>query len=306
MYSLSHAINAVSPVILLLVIGKLLAHLGLLDKTFIQAANKLAYNFFLPMLLFNAVSQADLGELFNLQMMLSGFFGTLIAFGFFILCTFLLKFPYTQRGVAVQGSFRANMGILGLALCGSLLGEKGLALGSVYLGLMVPTFNVLSVWVLVLFSSSAKRPSDVLMKILKSPLVIAILLALPFAIFSIPLPTILRSTTSLLGQATLPLALLCIGATLVIREFSTRLKPLLFIIGGKSIIYPSLVAGLAWGLGVSGDALTVVIIMCLAPTATASFAAVQQLGGDSALAADAVALTTVLSLPLYMLVIYLL
>jgi predicted permease len=89
----------------------------------------------------------------------------------------------------------------------------------------------------------------------------------------------------------------------VFREFSTRWKPLCFIVVGKAFIYPAIVIALAMVLGVNGDALIVLVIMSLAPTATASFPAVQQLGGDAALAADAVAITTVLSLPLYLVVI---
>lgn len=304
MNSLSQAISVVSPIILLLAIGKILMYLQLVDKAFIKSANKLAYSFFLPALLFSSVSRADMSALFDAKLLIAGLVGTCAAFVIFLLVSQWLGFPRIQRGVIVQGSFRANMGIIGLALCANLLGDQGLALASVFLGIMVPIFNILSVWVLVMFSGASKRASDVLLQVIKSPLIIAIAMALPFAIWSIPLPDVITKTTALLGQVTLPLALICIGASLVFNEFSSRWKPLTLMIIGKTLIYPLITVSLAWFLGVQGDALTVVVIMSMAPTATASFPAVQQLGGDSALAADAVAITTVLSLPLYMLVIY--
>ena len=303
MNSMTLAIDVVSPIILLLGIGKFLISIGLIDKAFIKSANKLAYSFFLPALLFSSVSRADMSSLFDGKVLLSGLVGTISAFILFIAVAKWLKFPRAQCGVIAQGGFRANMGIIGLALCANLLGEKGLALASVFLGIMVPIFNLLSIWVLVMFSGASRKPKDVLLQVAKSPLVIAICLALPFSIWSIPIPKIVTTTSALLGQVTLPLALICIGASLVVNEFSTRLKPLILIVLGKAFIYPAITVGLAWGLGVSGDALTVIVIMSMAPTATASFPAAQQLGGDTALAADAVAITTLLSLPLYMLVI---
>ncbi len=304
MNSFSQAILVVSPIIILLAIGKLLIHIGLIDKLFIQSANKLAYSFFLPALLFSSVSRADMSALFDGRTMLAGLLGTAIVLIMTLLLSKWIGFPKLQRGVIVQGSFRANIGIIGLALCANLLGDDGLALASVLLGIMVPIFNILSVWVLVLYSGASKRASDVVLQVIKSPLVIAIALAIPFSIWSIPLPEVLTKTTALLGQVTLPLALICIGASLVINEFSTRWKPILLIVIGKMLLFPIATTAIAWFLGVEGDALAVVVIMSMAPTATASFSAAQQLGGDTALAADAVAITTVLSLPIYMLVIY--
>jgi predicted permease len=305
MQSLSLAFNVVSPIILLLAIGKGLFHFKLIDSSFVSAANKLAYRFFLPCLLFSSVSQADMAALFDGSVFLTGLISTCIAFLLFLMAVTACKFPIMQRGVIVQASFRANMGIIGLALCANLLGDSGLALASVFLGIMVPIFNVLSVWVLVKFSGADKSPKDILFKVIKSPLIIAISIALPFSIFSVPPPSLISTTCELIGQITLPLALICIGASLVFKAFSMRLKPLLFVVMGKAFVYPLVAVTLAWCLGVTGDALTVIVIMSMAPTATASFPAAQQLGGDSALAADAVAVTTTLSLPLYLIVIWL-
>lgn len=305
MQSLSLAFHVVSPIILLLAIGKFLFHFSLIDSSFISAANKLAYRFFLPCLLFSSVSQANMAALFDENVFFTGLISTCIAFLIFLIAVNIFKFPIVQRGVIVQASFRANMGIIGLALCANLLGDNGLALASVFLGIMVPIFNVLSVWVLVKYSGESRRAKDILFQVIKSPLIIAISIALPFSILSVPPPSVITKTCALIGQITLPLALLCIGASLVFNSFYTRVKPLLFIIFGKTLMYPVVAITLAWWLGVTGDALTVIAIMSMAPTATASFPAAQQLGGDSALAADAVAITTVLSLPLYLIVIWL-
>jgi len=303
MFTNATALNVVAPVILLICIGKLLAHLQLIHNDFVRAANKLAYQVTLPVLLFTAISQADMYTLFNTQMMLAGFLGSLLAFLVLLVITGWMKVPHVQRGVTIQAGFRANMGIVGLAICSGLLGSSGLALASVYLGFIVPLFNFLAVWVLLLFSTKYVSQKAIILEVFKSPLVIAVCLALPVSLLSLPLPVVLLATGELIGQVTLPLALLCIGATIKFGDMQKRMGLLTFIVVGKCILYPGITLAIAYFLGVDDTALTVLLLLSIAPTATASFPATQQLGGDTELAADAIALTTVLSLPLYMVII---
>lgn len=53
--------------------------------------------------------------------------------------------PAQDRGVVVQGAFRSNMGIIGLAYCVNAYGDKALGASSLYLGLMTILFNIFAV-----------------------------------------------------------------------------------------------------------------------------------------------------------------
>lgn len=56
----------------------------------------------------------------------------------------LVKDP-RERGVFVQGGFRANTAIVGLAFAMTAYGAEGVAIGSMYLTVTVILFNTLSV-----------------------------------------------------------------------------------------------------------------------------------------------------------------
>ncbi|MFC3094335.1 AEC family transporter [Alteromonas sediminis] len=303
MSSVHTAFTVVAPVILLICLGKLLAKLNVIQPDFVTAANKLAYQVTLPGLLFTAISQADMFSLFDSKMMLAGLLGSLLSFLLLLIGTGWMKVPHLQRGVVVQAGFRANMGIVGLAICKGLLGSSGLALASVYLGFIVPLFNFLAVWVLLLFSTTYISQGKILQEVFKSPLVIAVCLALPVSLLAIPIPTVLLKTGELIGQVTLPLALLCIGATIKFGDMRKRVRLLTVITLAKCFAYPAIVLFFGLMFALEDNALVVLLLLSVAPTATASFPATQQLGGDKVLAADAIALTTVLCLPLYMLII---
>ncbi len=63
--------------------------------------------------------------------------------------------PRHLRGVYVQGGFRGNCGIVGMALAHGMYGEAGLSIGGLLLGVVILTYNILSVVVLSFY-----RPRD--------------------------------------------------------------------------------------------------------------------------------------------------
>jgi malonate transporter len=64
--------------------------------------------------------------------------------------------------VVVQGIFRSNMAIIGLAYCVNAYGEPGLAAASLYVGLVNILFNVLSVVSLSSSLHASQNPRRVL------------------------------------------------------------------------------------------------------------------------------------------------
>lgn len=300
---LETAILTVTPVILVLVLGKVLATRQLIDANFINTASKLAYKVALPVLLFTNISQANVSQLVDLPMIAAGAAATLITFVGLVLITGIAGVTHVQRGVVVQAGFRSNMGIVGLALCARLLGDSGITLASVYLSVMIPVYNLLSIWVLLLFSSVYRSSGAIFWEVLKSPLIVAVMVAVPIAYFSVPMPAIVMATGEIISQITLPLALLCIGGSLKFRDLVSRWRIVSGIVLSKCFLYPAIVFAFAQLFNVTGETFTVLLLLSLAPTATAAFPAVKQLGGDAELTADAIALTTVLSLPVYIIVI---
>jgi len=94
---------------------------------------------------------------------------------------------------------------------------------------------------------------------------------------------------------TLPLALLCVGASIRLHEFrSSRL--LYYAITLKVVLIPLLMTVIAYAVGVRGIELGILYIMMATPTATAAYPMVRSIGGDYYLTAAIIAGTTLLSM----------
>lgn len=292
------AITVIGPVLVLLIMGNLLLRAKLINDEFVATGSKLVFTIALPALLFISISQADFSKAANPVLIITGLIGTLGYFLVLMLTSHLMVPNRQATGVVTQGGFRANMGIIGLAYCAQTYGNDGLAAASVYLGMVTILFNVLSVFILNFYQEGKRSLTSQVKGIVKNPLIIAIVIALPFSYFDWQLPVLLTTTGEYFAQLTLPLALLCTGASLQFRSFSADWFNISLSSLSKCIFYPAVMVGLAYAAGLRGMPLGIVLLMTIAPTAAASYVMVRTLGGDYRLAASIIAITTVLSLPL--------
>ena len=292
------AITVIGPVLVLLIMGNLLLRAKLINDEFVTTGSKLVFTVALPALLFISISQADFSKAANPVLIITGLTGTLGYFLVLMLASHLMVPNRQATGVVTQGGFRANMGIIGLAYCAQTYGNDGLAAASVYLGMVTILFNVLSVFILNFYQEGKRSLTSQIEGILKNPLIIAIVIALPFSYFDWQLPVLLTTTGEYFAQLTLPLALLCTGASLQFRSFSADWFNISLSSLSKCVFYPAVMVGVAYAAGLRGMPLGIVLLMTIAPTAAASYVMVRTLGGDYRLAASIIAITTVLSLPL--------
>ena len=154
-FMLSFITSTLIPVLILLLMGWLFFRIKWLNEGFIEAGSKLVFNVALPALLFLSIARADFSKAANLSLIGVGVMGTLIVFAALMITSHLTVHPYKARGVVVQGGFRANMGIIGLAYCANTYGQEGLAVASVYMGCITILFNVLSVFVLNFYQGTS-------------------------------------------------------------------------------------------------------------------------------------------------------
>jgi malonate transporter len=170
-----------------------------------------------------------------------------------------------------------------------------LAIASMYLAVLVVPLNIFSI--LTLYYHQEKTPSikEVTRSVFTNPLAIAISLAIIVALLPIQLPRLLIDTGNYLASMTLPLALLCVGATIRWQEFrSSRL--LYWAISSKIVFIPFLATGLGFYFGLRGEELGVLFMMTAAPTAAAAYPMVRSIGGDYHLTAAIIAGSTFMSI----------
>ena len=169
---LSEIFTVSMPVFVMVIVGMVLKRVRLIDDAFIGTSSTLTFKALMPALLFFGIMQADLHT--ALQPKLIGYFylATLLTFAVSWLWS-LKAVPAAQRGVYVQGAFRGNCGIVSLALATSLYGDYGLSIGGVMAGLVIILFNVLSVIVLAIYSTSYQADlRSVLRDMARNPLIL--------------------------------------------------------------------------------------------------------------------------------------
>lgn len=288
---LTETLIVTGPIFLIVLLGLVLRRIGFIDDHFNQIASRLVFSICLPVLLFTTISQINLDETINFPVFYFSLAGAVGGFALSWLLATRIE-PRADRGVVVQGAFRSNLGVIGLALCANAYGAPGLALASLLMASLTVSYNVLSVFILSFYANTELDWRSVLLDIAKNPLIIAIVLAFAVAFFGLPVPGILLSTGDYVGSMALPLALLGTGAGMSLRALRDSSQATGLVIGLKAFLLPGLITVAAIQLGFRGTDLGVLFLLFVSPTATASYAMVKAIGANDTLAANLVMTTT--------------
>ncbi|GHE21491.1 AEC family transporter [Halomonas urumqiensis] len=292
----SGSLNVTLPVFAMVFIGFGLKRARWVDRAFVDTASQLVFKACMPTLIFLGIIKADLDATLNPALL--AYFAVATVIGFLGCWGWaILRVPRPARGVYIQGAFRGNCGIVGLALASAMYGDYGLSTAGLLLGVVILCYNTLSVVVLSTYQD-AKRTHwrGILLHIARNPLIIAVVLALPVSLLEITLPTWLMTSGEYFASMTLPLALICIGATLSATGLRDSGNIALGASLMKMITLPALGTAGAWLLGFSGRDLGVLYLFFASPTAAAAFVMAKAMGGDAVLTANIIAITTLASL----------
>ena len=137
-----------------------------------------------------------------------------------------------------------------------------------------------------------RSPLATLKTIVRNPLIIGIVSALPFAYFEVALPRLVLQTGEYFARMALPLALLCAGGSLSLAALQVDSRNALIATLGKIVVTPALLTLVAYAGGLRGMDLGIVFLMASAPTAASSYPMARAMGGNAALAANIIVLTT--------------
>lgn len=294
--TLDFSLAVTGPIFLILMLGVGLRRIGMLPDAFVEGGSRLVFNVALPTLLFVSISTARLDLAAHLPMVAYSVGATLLVYLLLEWLAGLFVEPRRDRGVVIQGAFRSNLGAIGLAYCINAYGQAGLATASLYLGVMTILYNVLAVITLNRSLDQHKSIVRMVRGVATNPLILGILLALPFSLLEIPLPSIVQTSANSIASLTLPLALLCTGAALDFGSLRKELRNTLLAASGKLVLTPMLVTVGALIAGFRGIELGVMMLMASAPTAAAGYVMVRAMGGNATLAANIIALTSLGSL----------
>jgi hypothetical protein len=219
-----HHFELSAPLFLLVLAGYLLAASGRWPKAVSDALAKFVFAVAVPALLFSLMS--DLSKLppVDARLLVAFFGGCLVVFVLGrAIGLWLFGLDGVQQSVFALGGIFANNVLLGVPIAKATLGEA--AMPSVALVLV---FNSLTLWTLVTVSvewarhgeMSARGFGNTLRSVLTNPIVASVLVGTAFGLSGLPLPALVGTPLSLLGQSAIPLSLVVLGMGLA--EYGIR------------------------------------------------------------------------------------
>jgi predicted permease len=209
----------------------------------------------------------------------------------------LFRPPQPVFGAGFQCAFRFNS-YIGFALAARLLGDPGVALMAVTIGVAVPIVNVASVWAL-----ARGRGTRLAFEIATNPLIVSCVAGIAWGALGLPLPELVQGTLSRMGGAAIVLGLLAVGAALQPRLERSHVPFLVWILAGKLLALPAVVWALHGVAGLTPPAFTIALVFAALPPAATAYILAVRLGGDGRTAATLVSyglVASLVTLPLWL------
>ncbi|MFA0086512.1 transporter [Vibrio sp. 10N.286.49.C2] len=294
---LHFSLSITGPICLMLILGVVFKRVGLINENFIEVASKLVFQVTLPAMLFLSIVTSE--HDFSAASQFVGF-SLIASITFFIFTTITVNYWFKNspdKGVIIQGGYRSNTAIIGLAYVANAYGDQGVAVAALYVAATTFLYNIQAVICLTPKSeASGAQAGKVMVRTLtKNPLIIAIVLGMAFYLLSIPVPTIAVDAGNYFARMTLPLALLCTGGSLNLSSMKKEQGASWFATGYKLVLAPLCITFAAYLMGFKGIEMGVIFFMNAAPVAAASYVMARAMGANSTLAANIIAFSTVLS-----------
>ena len=293
------AFNVVFPIFLIMMLGVILKRKSIVDEKSLNVMNSLIFRLFMPTLLFfNIYNMGDLSTLSfdNLKLLAYAFSSILIV----LFLAWLIYIPKVKDkkklSVLIQGVYRGNFVLFGLAIVDSIYGKEGLATVSLLTIVVIPTFNVLAVIILEYYSGREISKLKLLKQVFKNPLIIATLLGISFIVLKVNIPKPVYKTLSDISKIATPLAFIVLGAELQIGNMLKNIKYLISVNILRLIVNPLITIGVGKLIGFQGIELVALLSMSACPTAVASYTMAKEMKADGDLAGEIVATTSILSI----------
>lgn len=273
----------------LVLLGQLLRRVPGFAPAFWDGLERLVYFVLFPALLFGAVSRTHI----DFRAM-----APLFAFGLLTMASGLLLGWIARPFMGLDGlgfasrvqcAFRFNT-YLAIAIAGKLYGAAGISTMGVLCGAMVPFANIAAVGLL-----ARHGEGRVLRELARNPLIIATLAGLLCNVAGIQLPTPLGQLLTRLGDASIALGLLAVGAALRGGNPGGHWFGAVWLVAVRLLGLPAVAWWLTTALGVQGLSRGIAVLFAAMPSASSAYILAVRMGGDGAGAAWLISATTVLA-----------
>ena len=290
------------PIYLCIALGYLTTRGGLFDRGDMRVFGKFLINLALPALLFNALSQRSVGEIFNGPYLAAYALGGLIMLAGTVLW---------YRKVAHEGMARSAIMAMGMTCPNSgyvgypvMLLTLGAPVAGVALALNMVVENLLIIPILLALADMERHEAghwrqlvmQTLQGLARNPLIIAIVAGFLVSALGIPMPSPVSRTVTLFAQASSALSLFVIGGSLVGLKLQGLRTAVAQIGVGKLVLHPlCLLAVMTWLVPIGDPQLKVALLLTGALPTMGIYAILAQRHGHEGLASAALLVGTLAS-----------
>jgi predicted permease len=291
---MSAALGAIVPIFALILLGCWLRRQAWMPETFWIGAERLVYWVLFPALLCLSIAAVDTARLPVGTIALALVAAIVVMTGLALGLALASSLPRRQVTSIVQGCLRPNI-YIGFAAVAALWQTPGSALFALAVAIAIPLVNLIAVVLLTRFDGGGGSWTATLRHIALNPIILGCVAGIVLSLAGIRPPQPVADTLKLLGQASLPLALLSVGVGLDFSLIRGARGPLAAASLAKLALLPALtwVAGRA--LGLDPLATAVCTLFNALPASPSSYVMARQMGGDHLLMAAILTLQTVLA-----------
>lgn len=294
-------VEVILPVFLVLGFGYAARWTRLMDDTIVDALMKFTQQFAIPFLLFRAISTLDLGQNFDLRLLVSFYTGALIGFVVGMFGARLIFRRSWQDSVAIGfiGLF-SNSLLLGLPITERAYGTAALEPNYAIIAIHSPFCYGVGITVMEVIRNRGKGLAGTTGAILKAmfsnALVIGITAGFAVNLSGMPVPIVLQDAIDLMTRAALPAALFGLGGVLYRYRPEGDLKTILFACSVSLLLHPAIVWVMGSSMGLStGQFRSAVVTAAMAPGVN-TYVFANMYGAARRVAASAVLIGTAVSL----------
>lgn len=290
------AVNSVLPLLILMTAGAFCRRVGVLNETLVKGVNQLVFKVFLPINLCWSIMNTPYDTVLRWDVFLLIAGGLLIEFGALFLLVPRIEKDRKKIGVMIQAMGRSNYAFFGIPLVAVLFPGQDASLAALLVIATIPVYNVMSVIALTVYGQKQAKPGQVLLNILKNPLIIGSVLGYVLWLLRFQPPAFIRTPMGDLSKVATPLALFTLGGAIRFASARQHIRQLLIAVPWKLVLSPLIFVGAAAALGLRDVPLACAFVAFGSPTAVSSYPMAQQMGGDGELAAELVAVSSALSI----------
>lgn len=276
------------PDFILIALGVVLCRITNWGEAFWTGLEKMVYYLLFPALLFYSTARLQLhlettGSFLQVGMLalLAGVALTWIG------KPFIRTTPMTYES-GMQTAFRFNS-YIALAIASRMAGEEGVGLMALLIGFGVPICNMAAVHAL------AHRNGNLFRELARNPLLVATGIGLMFSVSGLPLPEIAGAVLSRMGNASIALGLIMVGAGLRLQAMKEDKLMAAYLTAIKLVAVPAVAWFLGRRFGLPALQLQIVVLFSALPTASSCYILAARMGGNGPTTAFLISLGTVLS-----------